>query len=228
MKKCRPTICAITLVALGLSQGAQAQGAATSQPAAEPSARQAGPADRPDTAPGVLELSDGRVLGGWLYTTRHKPFLVYVEETRQWRRIPLLCVLSITAVVVEEKMELEWRWKGMGEPERVYTGRRRPVRRLKWRFRLIDGSGIEGAVKGQPIWVESAGGRSGPYILHERSGAEDMPDSDQSQTTGPSDGRGLEGLIYVKRVIVSRRLMEAVPASGGKTAPAEPAEHKSR
>jgi len=149
-----------------------------------------------DALPGVVELSDGRVLAGWLATTVEKPFSVYVEQTKIRRRIPLECVLGITAVVVEEKMELAWRWKGMGEPQRVYTGKRYPTRRLKWRFHLIDDSYVEGEVKGQPVWIEHGGGRLGPYVLHERMAGQ--------------EGQQLKDLTYVKRIIVSRRLMEQV------------------
>ncbi|MFW6061602.1 MAG: hypothetical protein ACOC93_02220, partial [Planctomycetota bacterium] len=76
---------------------------------------------REDALPGVIALSNGRVLPGGLYTTRDKPLEVFAAEQKRWRRIPLLAVLSITPVVVEEKMALKWRWKAMGTPERVYT-----------------------------------------------------------------------------------------------------------
>jgi hypothetical protein len=165
-----------------------------------------------DALPGVVELSDGRVLAGWLATIVEKPFSVYVEQTKTWRRIPLECVLGITAVVVEEKMELAWRPKGMGEPQKVYTGRQYPTRRLKWRFHLIDDSYVEGAVKGQPLWIEHGGGRLGPYVLHERMAGR--------------EGQELKDLTYVKRIIVSRRLMEQV--LGERAAPGAPAGRRRR
>ncbi|MCY2930862.1 MAG: hypothetical protein NTV86_15500, partial [Planctomycetota bacterium] len=115
--------------------------------AAEPAR---GPA-REDALPGVIELSDGSVTAGWLYTTREKNLEVYQENLKQWRQVPLLTVLSIQAVVKEETMELRWRWKGMGEVEKEYTGAKYPFRRLEWRFKLIDGTTVEGAVKGQPL-----------------------------------------------------------------------------
>ena len=154
---------------------------------------------REDALPGVVELSDGSIIAGMLYTTREHDWSVYVEGERLWRRVPFLCVLGIRAVVVEEKMEPRWRWKAMGEPERVYTGAEYPARRLEWKFRLIDGSEIAGTVKGQPLWVERDGRRLGPFILHERSSGR--------------DGESLADLVYVRRVIVSRRMMEAVMES---------------
>jgi hypothetical protein len=127
------------------------QPAATQPAASQPAASQPAPGSpfrkkreflREDALPGVIELSDGRQLPGGLYTTRERPWIVWSEPTKSWRRIPFINVLSITAVVAEERMELRWRWKGMGEPERVYTGTSYPFRRFRWRFRLLDGSGL--------------------------------------------------------------------------------------
>jgi len=146
--------------------------------------------------PGVLELSDGTQIAGWLYTTVAKSWQVYEARTKRWRQIPFAAVLSITAVVVEEKMEPKWRWKAMGVPERVYTGREYPTRRYLWRFLLADGTNITGAVKGQPLWVRTGRVKSGPFVLHERDKGE--------------IGQALADLSYVRKIVVSRRLMKAV------------------
>jgi len=161
-------------------------------------AEPAGPIRRRDALPGVLKLSDGRLLPGEVFTTRNRPFLLYVEAERRWRRVPPAAVLSVTAVVVEEKMELEWRWKAMGEPERVYTGRSYPTRRLLWKLHLADGSSMTGAIKGQPIWVQAGGRRHGPFVLHER--------------TKGKIGQTLDDIVYVEKVVISRRLREKVEA----------------
>ena len=73
---------------------------------------------RADALPGVIELSDGSQLPGGLYTTVEKPWIVWSEATKSWRRVGFLTLLSIEAVVEQERMELTWRWKGMGEPEK--------------------------------------------------------------------------------------------------------------
>ena len=159
---------------------------------------------RPDALPGVVELSDGRILAGGLYTTVEKPWVVFVQKEARWRRVPFITALSVTAVVVSEKTELRWRWKAMGEPEKVYTGKTYPTRRFLWTFRLLDGSTLTGAVKGQPLWVEHDGKRQGPFVLHERSRG--------------ADGQSLKDLVYVKRIIVSRRLMTAVLDARAKAA----------
>ncbi|MCK4625244.1 MAG: hypothetical protein KAV00_08035 [Phycisphaerae bacterium] len=170
----------------------------TSRPASRPSeVNPFGRTDRfsrSDALPGVVVLSDGKILPGGVFTTRDKDWEVWSALQKRWRHIPPIVVLSIRAVVVEEGMEKEWRWKEMGRNERFYTGRAQPVRRLLWRFHLIDDSYITGAVKGQPLWVESAGKRHGPFVLHER-------------TKGKLD-QTLDDLIYVKQVVISRRAMK--------------------
>jgi len=153
---------------------------------------------RGDAMPGVIELSDGNQLPGGLYTTVEKPWIVWSEATKSWRRVDFLTLLSIEAVVEEERMELDWRWKGMGEPEKVYSGKKYPMRRMHWRFKLIDGSVVEGSTKGQPVFVELAGKVSGPFILGERM---------KGQL-----GQTLEDLVYVRKIVVSRKMMDLVIA----------------
>jgi len=185
------------IVSQPASQAAQNQPAAAQVPSRE------------DALPGVVELSNGQVMAGYIYTTRDKSWEVFVEDVdngvdteKRWRLLPPLAVLSITAVVDEESTEPKWRWEAMGTPERVYTGQAYPFRRLRWRFRLIDGSEVTGTVKGQPLWVEQDGRTVGPLVLHERD-------------KGPLGGK-LSDLIYVKRVIISRQAMRqaaSMPAS---------------
>jgi hypothetical protein len=167
------------------------------------------PFRRGDALPGVIELSDGNQLPGGLYTTVEKPWIVWSEDTKSWRRVDFLTLLSIEAVVEEERMELDWRWKGMGEPEKVYTGKKYPMRRMHWRFKLIDGSVVEGSTKGQPVFAELAGKVSGPFILGERMKGE--------------LGQTIEELLHVRKIVVSRGMMDLVIAdkAGGK--PARPA-----
>lgn len=150
----------------------------------------------PDSPPGAIELSDGRQLGGWLVTTRGKPWLVWEQQTNQWRRIPPLAVLSIVSEVVEEKMEQSWRWKGMGTPQRVYSGEQYPVRRLRWRFNLADGSNITGIVKGQPLSIWHDGKLTGPFVLHERMRGQ--------------DGHKLDDPVFIRKIVVSDKMMRAV------------------
>ncbi len=164
-------------------------------PAVNPLGRANG-VGRGDALPGVVVLSDGQVLAGALHTTRDRSWEVWEESQKRWRHVPPIAVLSIRAVVVEESMDSEWRWKEMGSDEKLLTGRTRPIRRLDWQFHLIDGSHLTGTVKGQPLWVESGGKRFGPYVLHERSAGQ--------------YGQKLEDLVYVKYAVISRAAMERV------------------
>jgi len=161
---------------------------------------------RTDALPGVVELNDGRQIPGGLYTTREKDFEVHIAAEKRWRRVPFVLVRAIEAVLLEEKMDQHWRWKAMGVPERVYTGKEYPYRRFEWKFHLIDGTSLQGTVKGQPLWIEKleglAGrGRYGPFVLHERfSGAE---------------GTKLKDHPYMKQIVISRRMMKTVAEHQG-------------
>lgn len=178
-------------------------GSARSQPASRPAGGLdegrnpfVGRSHRPaDALPGQVELSDGRRINGWITTTPGKPWLLWIEEAKRYRRIPPAAVLSIAAVVTEEKQLPRWRWKAMGEPEKVYTGKLYPFRRLLWRFRLADGRTVTGSVKGQPLWIEAGGETHGPMLLHERQSG--------------SDGQSLAELVYLRRVVITRRAVQA-------------------
>ena len=177
---------------------ASSQPATTTAPAAtsEPAGAATDAPSREDALPGVVELSNGQQMPGYLYTTRDKDWELYVEADKNYHRIPFIAVLSITANVVEEGKELEWRWKAMGVPEKVYTGRSYPTRRCTWTFHLIDGTRVTGAIKGQPLWIEYQGGKTGPLVIHERDKGE--------------LGQTLKDLVYIRQIIVSKRMMEAV------------------
>jgi hypothetical protein len=164
---------------------------------------------RPDAVPGVIEMSDGSQLPGWLYTTRGKPWVVFDPAMERWRQIPFIAVLSITAIVIEENYQLQWRWKGMGEPEKVFTGKKFPYRRFLWEFHLIDGSRVKGTVKGQPIWVRWDNKTTGPMVLHERN-------------KGKIDTK-LEDVHYIRKVVVSAKMRDAVLEDRKTTAKTRPA-----
>lgn len=163
---------------------------------------QSAPADetsrRPDALPGAIEMSDGKILWGFMHTTADKDWELYLEDEKLLHRVPFIAVLSIRAQVVEEKLDLEWRWKEMGTPERVYTGQSYPTRRLLWTIKLIDGTSLTGAIKGQPLWIATESKINGPMILAER--------------TKGQMGQKLDDLVYVKTVIVSRRLLDQLQA----------------
>ena len=148
--------------------------------------------------PGVMELSDGTVLAGMMWTAGDEPLAVYVEAEKRWRRVPLAAALSITAVVAAERMEDVWRWRATGSPERIYTGEQYPFRRLEWTITLADGGEIRGVIKGQAVYLAGGDGESNGHVLSER--------------TKGDVGQSLDELVHVRRVVISRRAMEAIPA----------------
>ena len=156
----------------------------------------ANPFPRKDALPGVVEMSDGNVLAGYMFTTLERNWEVYTAGDKRWHLVPFISLLSITAVVDEEGMEQKWRWKEMGVPERVYTGEAYPFRRLSWKVHLLDDTTMAGGLKGQPLWVVCDGKKYGPYVMAERMKGE--------------IGQKLTDVVYVKRIIVSKRLMEEV------------------
>lgn len=151
---------------------------------------------RDDALPGVIEFSDSRQLAGGIFSTRDKPINIWREKEKRWQRIPPAAVLSISAVVIQEEMKLRWRWKAMGEPEKVYTGKSYPFRRFQWKLHLADDSIIQGAIKGMPVWIETQTETLGPFILHERAKGK--------------IGQALKDHIYIKKIVISRKMMNKV------------------
>ncbi|MHC4562461.1 MAG: hypothetical protein ACYS8X_06775 [Planctomycetota bacterium] len=167
---------------------------------------------KPQGIPGVVELSDGRTSAGMLATPGDQPLEVFVEAEKRWRRVPPVCALSITAEVVSQGMEQQWRPKEIGSRERIYTGRQYPVRRLRWRILLADGTSIIGVIKGQSIRLTPI---SQP-TPEDDGPAGEAPDPPQpvrfvlpERTKGPV-GTTLDEIVYVKRIILSRRAMNSV------------------
>ena len=158
---------------------------------------------RQDALPCAMQLSDGRLLAGWLYTTAGKDLQIWTEQEKRWRHVPLVCIMGIHAVVTHEGMERQWRWKEMGSDEKVYSGRRRPVRHTNWRLNLIDGTSLQGEIDGQPLWLQRDGKRS-LWILHHR--------------TKGKWGQKPQALLAPAHIVISRRQMERVAAILGQAA----------
>jgi len=176
-----------------LERATPATSAPATQVVIEPATDPSVPA-RPDALPGIIELSDGRLVPGWIYTTRDRNLEVWVESEKRWRCVPLLSVLSLTAVVIEQEMVQQWRWKEMGQPERVYTGKQFPAMRFHWKVHLIDDSYVVGAIRGQPLWVSLKDQKYGPFVLCDRAKG-DL-------------GKDFADIIHVKRAIISRKMLE--------------------
>jgi len=155
------------------------------QPAANPFG--AGPAgvSRQDGVPGYIELSNGLKVPGYIYTTRAKRLKIFNLKREMYEYVPVPALKRIETIIEWERVDPEWRFKEAGNPEKVYTGRKYPVRMHGWRLTLRNDHVIEGHILGQPLYVEH-NGKAEAFILHKRD-------------KGPI-GTDLKDLIYIKRV----------------------------
>ncbi|NLF30879.1 MAG: hypothetical protein GX591_08340 [Planctomycetes bacterium] len=172
-------------------------GQATTAPATA-AASQPAPAtapSRPDALPAAVRLSDGTLLAGGVCTTGGADLVVWIDPQQRWRHVPLVILRSIEAVVISEGLQPEWRWAGTGIDEKVYTGRTRPIRRLAWTLRLIDGTSLTGEITGQPLWLQRDGGRM-MLVLHARQKGD--------------WGETLDDLPYPAHIVFSQREMERI------------------
>jgi hypothetical protein len=164
--------------------------------------------DRDDIMPGYLELSDGTICPGQIFTTREKAWSVYDATASVYRRIPPTIVRQIDAIVVWERDEKDWRWKENGSDEKVFTGRSYSARLTNYAFILVDGQKITGSVQ-QPIYVRRGDGDPVQFILHERD-------------KGPLDSK-LPQLIYVRHVFLGKEALTRGEALAAKRSASQPA-----
>jgi len=142
---------------------------------------------RKDAVPGYVELSSSVKVSGRIFTTRAKRVKIFNLEKDVYEYVPVPAVRKMEALVEWERMEKEWRFKEAGSPEKVYSGREYPARKLAYRLTLLGGHTITGHILGQPLYLAREG-KTDRFVLHDRQkGALD--------TT-------LEDLVYLKRVVL--------------------------
>lgn len=163
---------------------------ATTQAAVNPFATSQ---SRPEYAvPGVVRLSNGLEVPGYIWTPSGKEWRVYERASKQYRDIPFDAVKSIEGVVEWERMEDDWRWKEGGSDVKVLTGHRYPNRKTYFKFVLTDDREIVGDIA-QMFYVE-LGGRLTNVTLHKR----------QEGRIGAT----LESMPYVRQVVLGADAME--------------------
>ncbi len=162
------------------------------------------PWSRPDARPGVLTLAGGKQFAGYVFTTRGRGWRLYDPAKKKYRDIPTIIVRKIEAVVLWERMDPDWRWEKMGDDKKVYTGRFYPNRMLQYKFTLVNGRTLQGAIA-QPLTVEWHNERT-RFILHKRQKGE----LDQK----------LEDIPYVKSIVFSLDKMKQTRAAKLPTRPA--------
>jgi hypothetical protein len=153
--------------------------------------------ERKDAVPARVDLSDGTVLAGRVYTTRSKRLKVYNLADKIYEYVPVPALERIETEVEWERMQREWRFKEAGSPEKVYSGRAYPARRLAYRLTLRGGHKIRGHILGQPLYIES-GGEVRREVLHKRQKGE--------------MGEGRQGLVYIRAVRLGRGAYEEARA----------------
>jgi hypothetical protein len=121
---------------------------------------------------GCIELSDGTRREGMIRLTRDKRLVIYDEELKRQREVPLSAVKLIECRVEREWQEKEWRFKESASDEKVYTGRSYPVREYVHTLTLRDGRRISGPLSAlvylDPPAADGAQPPAERFILHKR------------------------------------------------------------
>lgn len=127
-------------------------------PATQPAERPVNPFgppsyDRADAVPGCLELSDGRLAVGRIYTTRDKPLTLWDRALKRRLPIPMRSIRRIAAHLEWAREEPEWRWREMGSDDKLYTGRSYPVLKVYYTVTLLDDRQFTGDFVPAPLYV---------------------------------------------------------------------------
>jgi hypothetical protein len=162
-------------------------------------------AQREDSVPGYIELSDGSIHPGLIYLTRDKRLKIADEQSERQREVPLSAVKQIDCTIKKQWLEKEWKFKELTKDEKMYTGRSYPVREYEHTIRLNDGRIISGGLS-EIVYVEpidnntAKSGASRPeikveqFILNKRNKGE--------------IGEDLHSLVYVKSVKLGKEAYE--------------------
>ena len=160
--------------------------------------------DRKDAIPGTIELSNGELAVGRIYTTRDKPLRLYETRLKRFLPIPLRSIKTITGHLEWAREEPQWRWQEMGSDDKIYSGLSYPVLKVYYTLTLLNGRQYVGHCQTQPLYV-TRGKERARYILWQRHKGE--------------LGQVLADLRYVKAV----RFGEAALQRGLETLEKDPA-----
>jgi len=152
-----------------------AQGGQAGQPgqpgqAAKPASNPFGTAggfNRQDAVPGYIELSSGLKVPGHIFTTRAKRLEIYNLDRDVYEYVPVPALKSIDTQIEWERMDKEWRFKEAGNPEKVYSGREYPVRKVCYVLTLLNDHKIRGHILGQPLYA-AHNDKADRFLLHDR------------------------------------------------------------
>ncbi len=191
------------LVAALVAVACSSIGRAADPPAVNPFGPR--PAVRQDAVPGYVELSDGQIHYGMVYLTRDARLKIHDKKLQRQREIPLRVVKQIDCQLKREWMEKEWRFKETTSDEKMYSGRKYPVREYLHTITLGDGRKIKGPLSAL-VYVRAADHAKPPpgsyvpvvkpqrFILHKR---------DKGKV-----GADLKSLKYVRCVKLGKEALE--------------------
>jgi len=127
----------------------------------------AGGFNRQDAVPGYLELSSGLKVPGYIFTTRAARLKIYNLDREIYEYVPVPALKSIDTEIEWERMDKEWRFKEAGNPEKIYSGREYPVRKVCYTLTLLNDHKIRGHILGQPLYV-AHNDKAERFLLHDR------------------------------------------------------------
>jgi hypothetical protein len=156
------------------AQGGQAgqpgQAGQAAKPAEKPASNPFGTAGgfaRQDAVPGYIELSSGLKVPGHIFTTRATRLKIYNLDREVYEYVPVPALRSIDTQIEWERMDKEWRFKEAGNPEKVYSGREYPVRKVCYVLTLLNDHKIRGHILGQPLYA-AHNDKADRFLLHDR------------------------------------------------------------
>jgi hypothetical protein len=191
------------------------------KPATNPFGAPGGGVSRKDAVPGYIQLSTDLKVPGYIYTTRAARLKVYNLDREVWEFVPVPAIKSIDTELEWARMDKEWRFKEAGNPEKVYSGREYPVRKVQYVLTLLNDHKIRGHILGQPLYV-ARDDKADRFLLNDRSKG--------------AMGETLSSLKYIKHVELGpeaynlaveelkakaeAEAKKAAPAGAGKAPPA--------
>ena len=161
------------------------------------------PTQREDAVPGCIELSDGSLHAGLVYLTRDKRLQIYDEALQRQREVPLQMVKQIDGTIKKEWLEREWKYKETTANEKMYTGRRYPVREYLHTVTLKNGRTISGPLSAI-VYVEPS-----QHSVGQSDDQQPEPERFLLNKRNKGElGASLKSLVYVKQIKLGKEAME--------------------
>lgn len=158
---------------------------------------------RSGSRPGVIRLSSGESLPGWISTTTGKPLKLFLRSEGTYVDLKLSDIAEIRTLVEWERLEDDWRWLEQGSDVKIKTGKRYPARKTYYAVRTNDGRRLIADIRA-PLWLQ-LNGKTRTLTLHSRDKG--------------AIGVALKDLVYVSRIEFSQDRMRTLIAkqseSGG-------------